>query len=337
VDLKLMPATRASQWRKVALLLLVALFAVVLYTFLHEGGHALAALLSGGTLTAFSINFLDLSAHVSYTGALTRAQTIVNNAAGAALPLLAWLGFMLAVPKRTNLALEWLKVVATLMCLNTLLAWIVLPVVYLSGQAPNDDVTNFLNNSAAPPLLVSGAALLLYLGGWLLFARKLDAPRALLARLRQPDQAALTPAVRRTALALAGILAACALAAFGLNGFRLTTPARDPFLPPTGYVLIETFEVAGVAYDAHVAHAFHLAAAQPVGVYLLISQLDAEYFEVELVGPEPYRRVLLHGEGYTPERDGARFEDTLPPGDYQLLLTSRAARGTVSVYVKDQP
>ncbi len=42
----------------VALLLIVLLVTALLYTTLHEGGHALAGLAFGGRVTDFNVNFL---------------------------------------------------------------------------------------------------------------------------------------------------------------------------------------------------------------------------------------------------------------------------------------
>ena len=168
---------RLSQLLKIFLLLFITLFVFFLYTFLHESGHALIGVLSGGTITSFSVNFFDLSAHVGMTGQFTPAQAVANNLAGVSLPLLVWLGFMLVVPKRANFALESIKVVGSAMFLSSLLAWIILPLIFWAGQAPRDDVINFLSNSRIHPLWVTIVALLAYISGWLLFAKKIGGLR----------------------------------------------------------------------------------------------------------------------------------------------------------------
>ena len=58
-----------------ALVLFVFLFVFFLYTFLHEGGHALAGLFFGQSLTEFDVSFWDFSAHVGMAGGeLTQGQ-----------------------------------------------------------------------------------------------------------------------------------------------------------------------------------------------------------------------------------------------------------------------
>jgi hypothetical protein len=356
-----------ARLRFAVLLAGVFLAALFLYAFLHEAGHALAAVLSGATLTAFDLSPFGGGPHVSYFGGLTPAQTLLNNLAGVSLPLLVWLGFMLAVPRRANLVLEVLKLFATVIGLNTLLAWIILPILYLAGRAPGDDAINFLNNSGAHPLWVSAAALLVYLAGWALFFRKIEPPKLLLARIsptslwpspapldraglvspipRSPMQATgdggqalptyLTPSDRRAALALAGLVVLCAVAALALNSVASTAP--DPFAPPPSYQPVAQLDVGARPYESEVLYAFHLDRAQPAGLYLLISDMSADYFDLTLAGPGDERRVVLHGEGYAPSRDSVRLEETFPPGDYQLLLTVRASRGGLSLYVMGLP
>lgn len=46
------------------------------------------------------------------------------------------------------------------------------------------------------------------------------------------------------------------------------------------------------------------------------------------------RAIVLHGEGYRVDRDGGLWAKNLPPGLYQLVLTSHQSSGSASVYVK---
>ena len=59
---------------------------VFFYTLLHEGGHAITAILYGGKVDKL---VLGLNAHVTYSGVNhTRYSEILNNAVGAVLPVL---------------------------------------------------------------------------------------------------------------------------------------------------------------------------------------------------------------------------------------------------------
>ena len=332
-----MTRAQPSQLQKVFLFLFVMLFAVFIYTFLHEGGHALVGILSGGMITAFSVNFLDLSAHVAMMGTLTPVQTVINNLAGAGLPLLVWLIFMLVAPKRANLAIESMKVIGSLIFLNTLLAWIVLPVLILAGQAPSDDVTHFIINTGIYPLWVTIVALLLYIGGWLFFRSRIEGLRPEFERFRKVDQPVVTPEVRKTALGTLGVFVLCGLIAFSANGFKLVAPREDPFMPPPGYSLVKTIELSQAVYTQAVVHAFTLEKPAEAGVYLLIQDVISEYLDVKLTGSHAYDRLIVHAEGYTAHRDNPHVEESLQPGRYQLILTSKPSPGTLSIYTKGIP
>jgi hypothetical protein len=329
---------RPSPAPGIVLLLLGTLFVVFMYTFLHEGGHALVGIASGSTITAFSVSFLDLSAHVAMTGDLTPAQTIATNLAGVSMPLLVWLVFMLAAPRRGNLAVEDVKVVGSLVVLSSLLAWTVLPLLFWSGRAPgSDDVINFLNNSAIHPLWVGTAALLVYLAGWRLFVARIDGLRREIDLFRQPGGDTTTPAVRKTVFGVAGVWALCGLVAFGANGYRFDAPRADPFLPPPGYTLAKTVDLSRGGYEQAAMLTFTLDKPAVVGIFLLVEDVDSDYLEVRLTGPARYDRLIVHAEGYTARRDSPRLEDSLQPGQYELILTSRPSPGRVSIYVKGTP
>lgn len=323
---------RQAQWAKTLVLVGVTLFVAFLYTFLHESGHALVGVLAGGNISAFSVNFLDLSAHVGLSGNLTPAQTIFNNLAGVSLPLLVWLTFMVMVPKRANFALECLKVAGSLVCLSTLLAWIGLPLLVWAGQAPSDDVVNFLNNSGVHPLVVTVAALVLFVGGWLVFGTRIDGLGREVDLFRNVENGGLSLQEGRTLLSLGGIGLACGLVAFGANGFRLTVPTADPFQPPQGYQLVGRVSLADAAHDRAAVYSFTLATPTKVGIYLLVEDVQSDYLEVKLTGPAAYERLILHAEGYTARRDSPHMEEVLQPGQYTCILTSKPSAGAFSVY-----
>ncbi len=318
--------------KRILLFLFVILFVVFTYTFLHEGGHALVGVLSGGKITAFSLNFLDLSAHVGLEANFTSGELIANNLAGVSLPLAAWLIFFLLVPRRANLALESLKVFSSLVFLNTLLVWIVFPFLYMAGIAPSDDSTNFLNNSGVFPPLVALVAILLYAGGWALFRARMGGFSAIIRIFQRREDAAWTPAIGRTALSLAGIFIVCGALAFAANGFRLIAAPVNPFQPPLGYTLRVSIDLSAGEHSGEPVYIFNLTRPTKVGIFLLVEGIDTDYIDLVLTGPDQYSRVIVHGEQYTASQDAPRFEATLGPGQYQLVLTSKLSPGLVSIY-----
>ena len=333
-----MAQPRFLQLKKTFLLLLITLFIAFTYTVLHEGGHALVGLASGGAITNFNVSFFDLGAHVDLTGNLNPAQTIANNLAGVCLPLLFWLIFMLAVPQKANFALEGMKVAGSLMFLSTLLAWVMIPLLYWAGQAPRgDDVVNFLNNSGVHPLWVTLAALLAFIAGWLLFAVKIDGLRREFELFSKVEENIFTAEVRKTTFYLIGIFALLGLAAFGANGFRLAAPRADPYQPPQGYRLATTIDLSRVEDLQTVTQTFTTDQPSAAGVYLLVENINSDYFEVRLTGPDSFDRLIVHAEGYTAQRDNPHIEVNLQPGEYRLLLTSKRSTGMLTIYTKGLP
>jgi hypothetical protein len=151
------PLTRMNNLAWPAVLIFTALTYVFLYTFTHEGGHALVGTAFGQKLTAFQVNIFTLNAYVSMQGYLTPSQQALKSAAGHGLPLLLWAVFMLLAPRRGDVVLRLLKAVSSASILASTSVWAIIPLLYLQGQAPpGDDVTSFLNTSAIPPLLLTG-------------------------------------------------------------------------------------------------------------------------------------------------------------------------------------
>ena len=153
------PIPMRDRLQFIATLLLVLLITALSYTALHEGGHALAGLSFGGRITDFNVNFFNLGAHVGIDGKFSQSQLAVINVSGVILPFLAWALMMLALPKKDIANLQWIKIISAMGFINSLLAWVILPFLYLAGKAPpSDDVTKFIHNSGLPALAVGLSA-----------------------------------------------------------------------------------------------------------------------------------------------------------------------------------
>lgn len=132
------------------------------YILVHETGHLIVMLSAGAQIDDFSI----LTAHVSsHGGNYTEASEMWMNANGAFLPMVISIVLMLFYDRsRTNSFYRIFYFVLTLIPTCSLLAWVIIPFVYLQGKAPiGDDVTKFLEiwSRRHPPLFVSAAALIL--------------------------------------------------------------------------------------------------------------------------------------------------------------------------------
>lgn len=132
------------------------------YILVHETGHLIVMLLAGAEIDDFSI----LTAHVSsHGGSFTEVSEMWMNANGAVLPIVLAMTVMLFYDRsRQGSFYRIFFFILTLIPIASLLAWVIIPFVYLRGSAPaNDDVTKFLNiwTRHFPPLYVSAAALVI--------------------------------------------------------------------------------------------------------------------------------------------------------------------------------
>ena len=320
----------------IALILFVFLFVFFTYTFLHESGHALTGALFGQSLTEFDVSFWDLSAHVGMVGgSLTETQLAVQAVAGAGLPLIVWVIFISLVPCKSNFTLEALKLISSMAVVNTLLAWIVLPILFLLQKAPPDDVTNFLRHSQIPPLLLIFTASVLYAGGWMLFLSKINGLRNELLLFSATDQTQLTAGIRRTIPAMASLMVFGVIVVFTLNGLAGKN-SLNKFSPPQGFTPIAQLDLSAQAYPSTTLTQFTLDEPTYVGIFIVVKEINTTYFDLSITGADGYSSIVLHGEGYNAFQDGGLWEENLPAGTYQVVLTSHQSPGTASVYIKTE-
>lgn len=151
--------------RKIELIAVCALCAaasILIYIILHELGHCIVALFCGAKIVDFSV----FSAHMAYDGGhFTDFSELWFNANGALFPLI--IGAIYAVLYRKdvqNKVYQAFSFVFTLTPGYSLFAWVIIPVLYLMGEAPfGDDCTKFLDifGMGYSPLLVAAGAIVL--------------------------------------------------------------------------------------------------------------------------------------------------------------------------------
>ena len=321
--------TRITQASLIALVAFTLCFVLVVYTLTHEAGHAIVGMLFGQTLTALKVNFLTLSAHVGLVGELTQAQSALQSIAGVTLPLVIWLIFIGCVPRRSSFIVEMLKCIATVAVLSTLLAWMVLPVLYRLGQAPSDDVSNFLGYSGMEPLLLSLLALAIYLGGWLWFFRRIQGVRSEIALFSTADEQAVRAGLRRPLTLMTGILIVCS------SLIVILSNTLNPLAPPQGFQPVAQLDLASRAHTGETLWQFALDQPTEVGIYVVVQGIDTTYFDLRLSGSDGFDAVILHGEEYTADQDQGTWSRVLPPGQYRLVATAHQTPGQVSIYLKD--
>lgn len=317
----------------ILLVLFTLAFILFTYTFLHESGHALIGFMFGQKLTAFHIDLLKWDAHVSMVGNMTPPQQAIQSIAGAALPLLVWFVGISLVPRKGSFSLEVLKLAGSMVVLNTLLAWIILPVLFIFGRAPSDDVTHFLRYSQMPPWLLAFTAVVLYARGWGVFLSKIDGLRNELLLFRTTDRETIIAGTRTTVPVMTSILILCIALTFALNNV-VADPSLNSFSPPQGFEPVAQIDLSKQAYSNETLAQFTLDEATFVGVFLTVRNINTTYFDLSVIGPEGYTSIVLHGEGYNTDRDGGLWEEYLLPGTYQVVLTSHQSPGTASVHLK---
>ncbi|HHW13055.1 MAG TPA: hypothetical protein GXX33_08660 [Firmicutes bacterium] len=144
---------------------------IYLYTFLHEGGHALVAMLGGGKVEEF---VLGVNAHVRVSGtAFTPFWEALFHAAGVLLPVIILLMALLFYRPQIKKGFYHVFYIAIWLCITgSLWAWVVIPLVTLFATGPAyDDTIKFLRVTGFHPLIVASAAILM-MGMLFLLAKK---------------------------------------------------------------------------------------------------------------------------------------------------------------------
>lgn len=134
------------------------LVGIVVYSAVHEAGHALVAVANGAQVDRFVVG---PNAHVAWSGgSFSAAATSLSHAAGALLPTLLLVVALAAYRSRARSDVyHTLYAVLTACTIGSLLAWVVIPVVAAVGTPPpGDDVTRLLESSGMPPLALGGIA-----------------------------------------------------------------------------------------------------------------------------------------------------------------------------------
>jgi hypothetical protein len=316
------------------LILFLFLLDLLLYTFVHEGGHALVGMALGGRLTAFDVNFFDLGAHASIDGSFTPAQNALIAVAGVSLPVLLCILFVLATPKKVNTVLEGFRAFVFLGASSALLAWVAIPWLVQAGQTIADDSAGFMGYTHLPPALVSGAALAIFLAAWAVFLAKVGGIKGLVARFRVlPDDLGLPPARRTFAgLAALGVL-------LGAVSIALPQVLPDPLTTaPAGYQFQGTADLSASGYVDESAYTLKLEAPASLSLFIALKDVKGAPVKVHLVGPDGYDEIFLNvkeGEPFDAGRATVNpHELTLGPGTYDLRITFQQCSGKVSVYSK---
>ena len=142
--------------KSIGYILLSAGIVFFIYTLLHEFGHVVVMISVGARI---------FTAHVSGDGGeYTSLSKMIESANGALFPLIISYIYILLYQKGNTKSLYRIfSYIVTLVPAASMLAWVIIPFVYLQGKAPiNDDVTKFLTvfSKNYHPLIVSAVAVI---------------------------------------------------------------------------------------------------------------------------------------------------------------------------------
>ena len=104
---------------------------------------------------------------------------------------------------------------------------------------------------------------------------------------------------------------------------------------PDGYEQAAAADLSTHGYKETAVATVTLAEAGEVAFYFTLENLDTPTFDLTLQGQDGSRLTVLHAEGYRTDGTGSgQWEHELAAGEYQLLLTSPASAGQVTVYMR---
>jgi hypothetical protein len=102
---------------------------------------------------------------------------------------------------------------------------------------------------------------------------------------------------------------------------------------PPDFQLAAQVDLAARSYDGETVAHFSLKETAVVSIYYTLPNIDLAYFVLNLKGSNGDTHLILHSEDYqTDENGGGLWEERLPRGSYQLVLTAPKSPGVLSIY-----
>lgn len=103
--------------------------------------------------------------------------------------------------------------------------------------------------------------------------------------------------------------------------------------PPPGFQLMAEVDLSARPYEGEMVGEFTLRETAVASIFYTIPNIDTTIFDLSLSGPDGASFVILHSEDFrTDESGGGAWEQSLPAGVYQLVLTASQNPGTLSIY-----
>jgi hypothetical protein len=135
---------------------------------IHEIGHVLATLATGGRIKSISI--LSLQPHVRVQGNFTETQRAIRSVAGSATVLALWVAFVLILPRGYPGLIE-VRATTAFFAFIEVLGWTLSCLIYPGGPRSNDS-WKFIEASGADPAIMTAICLIFMAGIGLLYRNR---------------------------------------------------------------------------------------------------------------------------------------------------------------------
>lgn len=306
---------------------------ILLYVFVHEGGHALLVLFFGGTVTEFEVNFLMSSPHVRYVGTGDPMQRAMISLGGPLLPLVLVVPLTFLLRRTRSIMLQGASLLFLGSLLSTLIVSVAISLNYGFGSVqPNEDVTKFLFYSGFNPFVVAGGFFVLFVA-ILAFLLKVGGINDVYVRVVKVLRG---PADKRSPIVVARVIIAVLLLASGVGIIQNTMKRGTPVSQPLSYHTKIDVHLQDVKADSTFFHTFAVEESTVFDfVYSLDTRSEITLRLVNLAGEsfvfnDQDSVVMYQGSGSLSLAYFSGF--SLLEGDYALEV-SPGGLGSLTMYI----
>lgn len=107
---------------------------------------------------------------------------------------------------------------------------------------------------------------------------------------------------------------------------------------PVGYAVLADVDLSSGPFADALVGELVVGDTAVTHLHLALKNLDTPLFTLRLQAENGDAYTILHAENYRTNQDGGGdWEETLPPGSYQLLLTAAQSTGQAIIAHRSQP
>lgn len=313
------------------LTLFICCMSLIIYVSIHEGAHALFAVLFGGTLTNFDINILNGFPHVQWAGDMSSTERAFISIAGPLVPYVLLLAGFFFVHKESNIMIRKTASFASIMILGSMLPNIILPVLYENGvDVSDEDIVQFASGMQMSGYMVSLIMVLLFILLFILVFKK-----RLLASLQYQVDINLKNKrnivwIVAAILILSGVLIAAAVNIIVKSGSSYQTYLPGEYDQQLDINLEQMDEPDKVIYDFTVE--------TPTLYSFTVTGNAKEEITIKVKGSARIGSLRTNELTICSAKGNlsANYINwLLEKGTYQIILNGRNNKGKVKVYIKE--